>query len=171
MKKNIQLMKLSQEEINIKIEEFLTKSSFHVKDKKVTIIPYLYKVEDVARKINIHFICKNITNAFLPGKPDVYRIQISTINDIFVYTNKNETMLLCGLCLYKDKWLLVVWNAYRYLNHKTNRSCYVNESTLEDCYNSGYCFSRDFSQESWICDIDHFNLLIRDYIIFTYCGE
>lgn len=171
MKDEIKLHSLNTNEINIKLKNFITNSSFTIKEFSDIEMPYKYRIEDVARKIKVNFICKNITKSGWEDKPDIVRIQIKNISDMFIYTNKNEALLLCGLCEVNDKWLLVVWNAYRYMNHKTNRSCYVYKDSLKNCYENGYGFFRDFNQETWICDEYHFNLLVRDYILFTYGGE
>lgn len=168
---DIHYKKYSIEEINENIEKIIIHSLFKIKNKSTKKNPYIYKIEDVARKINVYFICKNVTSSGWSDKPGIVRIQIKNISEIFIYTNKNETMLISGLCMYKDKIILIVWNAYRYMNHKTNRSCYANVEMLENCYNKGYFFSRDFDQEIWLCDEWHFNLLIRDYVLFTYGNE
>ena len=171
MNNNVFFNKMSQFEIDEKIKEFIICSNFKVKQNNIDEMQFIYHIEDVARKIRVHFLCKNITSSGWSDKPDIVRIQIKNISDVFFYTNKNKTFLLSGICLYRDKWILIVWNAYRYMNHKTNRSCYVNMSTLEQCYNDGYTFSKEFNQETWLCDVDNFKLLIRDYIMFTYSGE
>ena len=78
--------------------------------------------------------------------------------------------MLCGITLYKDKYILVVWNSYIYTNHCTNRSCYVHAETIKKCYEKGYVLSREFDQEIWLCDSTKFGLLSRDYVSFNYMG-
>lgn len=171
MIKDIEIKKLSVEEINQVLENFFINSGFIVKNKNIDVLPFRYKIEDISKKISLHVICKNMGNSGWADRPDIIRIQIKNLSDVFVYTTKNEATLLSGLCSYKGKTFLVVWNAYRYMNHKTNRSCYANVAMLDKVYDLGYFFSRDFSQEIWLCDEKHFNILIRDYLLFTYNGD
>ena len=79
--------------------------------------------------------------------------------------------MLCGITLFKDKYILVVWNSYLYTAHATNRSCYIHAETIKKCYEKGYVFVNESNQDIWLCDSANFGLLIRDYISYNYDVE
>lgn len=164
----VMVIKLTKSEIIDILNNFFNYSNFEVfkfKDEKDF---FDINIKDIARRFNIRMITKNITSCGWRDKPQIKRIQTVNLSDRIIYTNKVSSFLLSGLIKCKDKYILVVWNAYRYIHHTTNRSCYINDKDILECYNKGYCFVHDFDQEIWLCDCNNFNLLIRDYIMFNY---
>lgn len=164
-KSNIFLSKIELYEL---FKSFLEKSDFNIISEENLADIYKVKINDTARKFDIHFMLKNVSDSGWSDNLEIKRIQVGDVKKNIVYTNKIRTHFLCGITRYNDKNLLIVWNSYRYLNHSTNRSCYVYLESIKSAYEKGYYFTNDFDQEIWLCDEKHFNLLIRDYINFNY---
>lgn len=165
---DINIEKLSKKQLIEIFETFLLNSNFAIEEANYSSDPLNVKLNDGARKIDLYFVLKNISGGGWKDLNEIKRIQIGSIKDKLVTTNKKRTHMLCGITSYKDKYILVVWNSYIYTNHITNRSCYVHAETIEKCYKNGYVFSHEFDQEIWLCDNTKFGLLVRDYISFNY---
>lgn len=159
---------LNKTELYDCFKSFLSKSSFNILNENISPDIYNLRINDTARKFEIHFILKNISGSGWSDKDEIKRIQVGNVKKNIVYTNKVRTHFLGGIINYNEKNILIVWNSYRYLNHETNRSCYVNLESIKTAFEKGYYYTNDFEQEIWLCDEYHFNLLIRDYINFNY---
>lgn len=164
----INIEKLNKRQLLEIFDSFLLQSSFAIEESSYDGYPLEVKINDGARKFDLYFLLKNISGGGWKDNKEINRIQIGNIKDKLVSTNKKRTHMLCGITLYKDKYILVAWNSYMYINHYTNRSCYVHAETIKKCYEKGYVFSREFDQEIWLCDSTKFGLLIRDYVSFNY---
>lgn len=160
--------KLNKQQLNDIFCEFLKCSEFKIQKFDSTKNSSVVFIDDGVRKFELHYILKNISTGGWKEIKNIYRIQIGTIKDDLVYTNRIRTHMLCGLVKYDNKFIMVVWNSYLYTNHNTNRSCYINVESIEKCAIRGYCLVKEFDQEIWLCDKEHFGLLIRDYINFNY---
>ena len=150
------------------LEIFLLEAGFAIKAKKNESDPVEYTIYDGVRKFFLNIILKTVSFGGWKDHPEIKRIQIGSIKDNIVYTTKNMTFMLCGLIQCNGKTLMVVWNAYEFTKHNTNRSCYVTDEAIEEASKRGYVRYNDFDCEKWICDAQHFGILIRDYISFNY---
>ncbi|MCR4874507.1 MAG: hypothetical protein K5923_02035 [Clostridia bacterium] len=166
---NVVLKTLTKSQLEEKFEEFLVASNFKItfKDSSKSEV----RISDGIRRFDIFYILKNISSGGWKEKNSIFRIQVSNTKDVLVTTNSIRTHIILGLVEYKGEDILVAWNSYRYVNHKTQRSCYVDESALDTCFNRGYIKVHDFDQETWLCRKENFSLLIRDYLYFNYIGE
>lgn len=160
--------KLNGKQLQDIFNSFMLKSEFGISDIKNENGKSIIKLNDGVRKFELHYILKNISNGGWKDNVSIKRIQIGKITDGLITTNRIRTHMLCGITKYQDKFILVVWNSYLYTNHSTNRSCYIYQETIKNCYDRGYILSHEFDQDIWLCDESHFNLLIRDYINYNY---
>lgn len=151
-------------------QKFIYNSKFIIEESKQDSDINYIKIKDCARKFELYYLIKNISGSGWTNKNHIRRIQVSNFSDTVVSTNKKRTHMLCGVVNYEGTNILVVWNSYRYLNHTTNRSCYVYLESIKKAAANGYLVTKDFDQEIWLCDENNFNLLIRDYISFNYMG-
>lgn len=150
---------------------FLLESGFSIIEKNYNQNPCIVKIKDNARKFEIHFIIKNISGGGWEDKKNIKRIQVGDVKSSLINSNKIRTHMLCGITLYKEKYILVVWNSYLYKKHATNRSCYIHAETIKKCYERGYVFINESNQDIWLCDSSKFGFLIRDYISYNYDAE
>lgn len=167
---NIKIDKLNKNQLLEIFKSFLLQSGFAIEESNYNSDPLEIIINDGARKFDLYFLLKNISGGGWKDNKDIIRIQIGNVKDKLVSTNKKRTHMLCGITLYKDKYILVVRNSYIYINHLTNRSCYIHTQTIKKCYEKGYVFTHEFDQEIWLCDDTKFGILIRDYISFNYMG-
>lgn len=165
---NLTVTKQSREQLLSAFSQILVSSGFAIKKVDTTNDSTEIVIDDGVRRFDLFLIIRTLSTGGWKDKPNIKRIQVANIKDLIVYTNKIRTFMLCSMTKYKDKTIVIVWNAYLYTHHKTNRSCYINIDAIEKCYEKGYFLSRDFDQEIWLSDESHFGLLIRDYISFNY---
>ena len=116
---------------------------------------------------NYRFISllKNITGAGWENKPKIKRVQVSNIKNInydgLYISCKNAFNMIIGYYNYDNNPIFVAWDAYRYLNHNTIRSCYVTVDSLRVGYIKRYYEGVDSAQKIWIFDAEH----IKDFMI------
>lgn len=160
--------KIEKTQLNGIFNEFLLSSDFEIIYSDYLKHPYIVKISDGVRMFELHYILKNISTGGWEEKKKIKRIQIGNISDGLVPTNKIRTHMLCGLVRCENEYLLVVWNSYLYINHNTNRSCYISNDSLIKCAKKGYIMVHEFNQDIWLCNKEHFGLLIRDYISYHF---
>ena len=160
--------KLNKKQLNDVFNDFLMSSELGIMSFDYSKDPYVIKLSDGVRKFELHYVLKNISTGGWKEYGNIKRIQIGSIKEGLVYTNRIRTHMLCGLVRYDDDYILVVWNSYLYTSHNTNRSCYITEESIVKCTKRGYIMVHEFDQDIWLCDKKHFGLLIRDYINYNY---
>jgi len=163
----------SKKELIMKFEEFLMDSGYRIEkwiDNKRA--PYELLVIDPEDKM-IHMVVylKNITGAGWADKLNIKRVQVSNIRivdpDNYVGTSNYQTLLILGYYNFDDNPIMVAWDAYRYVQHKTMRSCYVNVESLKRGYQNGYFVGTDSSQKIWVFDHDHFDKFLNNNIEYN----
>ncbi len=131
--------------------------------------PYELIIYDQDNKpLYLSLYLKNITGAGWQDKPKIKRVQVTNVRvtapDNYVNTTDNQSLMVLGYYEYDDNPIMVAWDAYRYVNHKTMRSCYVNIDTLIRAYQLGYLTTTNASQKVWIFTPQYFGKFVDDYI-------
>ena len=156
-------------ELFAKFEEFISQSGFEVKEwKNKNRVPY----ELIISKDNVDYrlvvFLKNITGAGWAEKPNIKRVQVSNIRVVdiekYIDTTATETLIILGYYNFDDNPIMVAWNAYRYVSHGTQRSCYVDIGNLLDGYRNGYCTTNYAEQRIWIFKPTYFEVFLKNYI-------
>ena len=164
---------LSKKELISCFERFINESGYKVEkwiNKKRA--PYELLIVNAEEKM-IHLIVylKNITGGGWESKPEIKRVQVSNVRidspDNYVSTTQYQSMMILGYYCYDNNPIMVAWDAYRYIKHKTMRSCYVNISTLIRGYQNGYLITTNSSQKVWVFDSFHFEKFMNDYINYN----
>ena len=109
-------------------------------------------------------LIKNITGAGWRDKPWIKRVQVSNIATREISLNDRKFNLIFGVYSFDDNPLFVCWDPYRYLNHVTQRSCYVSITTLQRGYEKEYYEGVDSSQKVWVFKGNNFDKFISNYI-------
>ncbi len=156
-----------------KFEDFINESGYRV-EKWITskCAPYeILIVDDNDIMIHLIIYLKNITGAGWGDKPNIKRVQVSNVRikspENYVSTTKYQSMVILGYYNFDDNPIMVAWDAYRYIKHKTMRSCYVNIDSLKIGYQNGYHITTNSSQKVWIFDAFHFDKFLKDYIEYN----
>ena len=154
-------------------ESFIKDSGYRVeKWINTNQAPYeLLVVDEKDTMTHLIIYLKNITGAGWASKPDIKRVQVTNIRvaspDNYVSTTASQSMIILGYYNFDNNPIMVAWDAYRYVKHKTNRSCYVNIDTLKRGYQQGYLISTNSSQKVWLFDSYHFSKFLEDYISYN----
>lgn len=115
-------------------------------------------------------ILKNITGAGWENKPKIKRVQVRNgliVDNINIYKKDLSNLnVIIGVYNYDNNPIIVAWDAYKYYNHKTQRSCYVSTDSLLLGYEKGFYEGVDSSQKIWIFKGEEFNKFIESYIIY-----
>lgn len=120
------------------------------------------------KKYSFITLLKNITGAGWKDKPKIKRVQVSNITDDCYVKDSNAVFnLIIGYYNYDNNPIIVCWDAYRYLNHKTLRSCYVSVDSLKLGYLKGYYDGVDSSQKIWIFKGEYFKKFLESYIEYS----
>lgn len=141
------------------IELFFQKGTFHL---AVTI-----DSETVAFDLYL----KNITGAGWADKPGIKRCQVKNfkaehLEGMQIVKLKHYNLIL-GYYNFDSNPILVAWDAYRYLNHETNRSCYVTVDSLKRGYEKRFYEGVVSSQKCWIFTGDRFDQFLKRYIEYV----
>lgn len=114
---------------------------------------------------SLHVNIRNISSAYLPKKPDIFRRQVSKLDldEIPMNTKYNASMLI-GVYSCDNEYLVTCWNPFHFSCHETNRSCYVLKNSFDNAKMDGFYYGNDCSTPVWICSITHFSQLLEDYI-------
>jgi len=152
-----------------KIELGLVKSGFQIIN---SIFLNDFNVHKIIIKSNIEITVyaylKKITSSGWSNKTNVRRVQISKLDmSKLVKSTLNETAIIIGYQDIFEKTIYVAWNVYKYIAHKTNRSCYVNASSLFKAFIDGYFTTTDLSQKVWVSDEKNLNKLLYDYMKYN----
>lgn len=146
--------------------EFVIKNQSYVSNSQECIDVFIDGVE-----YKLYVILKNITGAGWENKPKIKRVQVSNIkdidNNISLNGNQNVFYLILGYYNYDNNPIFVAWDAYRYINHNTVRSCYVSVDSLKIGYVNEYYVGVDSAQKIWIFKIDYFRRFVLEYLDYV----
>lgn len=153
-----------------KFESFINCSGFRI-DKWIKKDNVPYEVLLTNNKGDIFRIVvylKNISSAGWNEKPYMKRVQVNNVRivspDSFIYTEQAQTFMILGYYDFDNNPIMVGWNAYKYVMHKTLRSCYVGIENLLEGYKNGYHKCIISKQMVWIFTSSNFELFLEDYI-------
>lgn len=115
--------------------------------------------------ISLNMFLKNISNGGWKEKVDKKRIQVpaKNIRDLEMNTDIFCNMLV-GFCIVNNKPLIAVRNPFRYMFHKTNRSCYTNVFDIATSYTKGFYSAKEAQKTVYYSDATHLKTLIEKYI-------
>lgn len=120
---------------------------------------------------NFIITLKNITGAGWQDKPRIKRVQVKNIKneapDLLYYQNATTVNLIMGYYNFDNNPLIVCWDAYRYLNHNTLRSCYVNVDCLLRGYEKKFYEGVVSQQKCWVFKGEQFAIFIKKYIEYN----
>ena len=164
----IPLKKLSKKELYDIFDKMLGHSDITLisKQKSEIGVP-LYKVKYNGKEYKIYVNIKNVRDAYLPGKPDIRRIQTKSLSFLEAVSS-NSFFMLAGIAFYEDNPILVMRNAQEYIFHASNRSCYISLKNIEKGFEKGFYFTRDCNQDVYISNSSNLNQIILNYIYDNY---
>lgn len=153
----IELTKLELTKSGVKVIDF----SYH---KKQFYLLIEYKNEI----ISFDLLLKNVTGAGWVDKPGIKRCQVCNIKkeqpeSLGVVANKHYNLIL-GYYNFDSNPILIAWDPYRYLEHRTIRSCYVTVDALKRGYGKGFYEGVVSSQKCWIFLGNYFDRFLDNYI-------
>lgn len=112
-------------------------------------------------------LIRNITGAGWESKPKFKRVQVNNLQSEspnMVVLNEKMINLILGYYNYDNNPILVCWDLYRYLNHKTVRSCYVTVDTLKRGYEKEYYEGVDSGQAVWVFKANYAKHFFINYL-------
>lgn len=114
---------------------------------------------------------KCVSEAGWADKPHIKRVQVSNVrlvsNDKYVDTNTHQTNLILGIYFYKENILMVGWDAYKYVYHNKNRSCYVDIDALRQGTLNGFYQGEVSKQKVWVFKPNHIEIFLDSYIKYN----
>ena len=168
---NVSFNRISNDDLIKYLEFFFLSSSILILEKRKNIDNSLYyKCEIDSDIYELSINIKSLSKSGWADRLDIRRIQVQTISNLPVTTN-NSCYLLLGFCTYKDEPMCICWNANRYVFHKSNRSCYVDVSSIYKGFQNGYYFGFDHHREVFVSNNKNFDKLIKEYISYTYVRD
>lgn len=137
----------------VKLSHSLVKMVLNFDEKTISVIMYL----------------KNITGAGWKDKPKFKRVQVANLkfdSPEFLISSNNTINLIMGYYNFDDNPILVCWDAYRYLEHNTVRSCYVTVDSLKRGYIKKFYEGVDSGQKLWIFEGLYSKQFFNDYLLY-----
>ena len=160
----------SKKELLNKFEEFINNEEYKIeKIINYKSAPYELLISNPESELFYLVIyLKNITGAGWKNKPSIRRVQVNNIlnkrPDSYIDTTKNKTFIILGYYNFDDNPIMVAWDAYRYIDPKTNRSAYIQIDTLLRGYKAGYLETVNANQKIWVFTNPFFDKFLQDYI-------
>lgn len=131
----------SKEELLNKFQCFITSAGYVV--EKCEVNSKLNAFYDIhlskgKEKLIIHSSIKKISSAYFPNNDSVYRIQTGPIDmELLPETTINEISILVGYYEIENTEILALWNAFYFVGHKKNRSCYLTIENMHETIKNG----------------------------------
>lgn len=126
---------------------------------------YLLDIVVKNQNIKLYVNIRSIGSAYLPNKPYILRRQVGKLLFDHLPQNSKKTFsMLIGVAEKDGETLLVCWNPFYFIGHKTNRSCYVLEGSLETAKNIGLYVGEDCKTPVLICSCRNFEKMLNVYI-------
>lgn len=167
----IQIKVLDKQELFNIFNSFIEKSNINIDyinyDKKLPS----YHLNYDNKSLEIVLFIKNISDSGKGNTADKLRLQIPDISNAYFETEKNRLFLLCGLTYYNNKPILVIWDAKRYIYHKTSRSAYIGFADINKVYFDGFLEKYDANGQIFACDDNNLKNAIEGFYEFSYCEE
>ena len=92
--------------------------------------------------VSIPTISNIESNKRIPSVSSLMRRQVAALDVGLLPQNKDgEVTVLLGVCEIDEKKVFAIWNAFYFVGHKTNRSCYVSAKDLLEASESGLAIS------------------------------
>lgn len=167
----IPIVKINKKELYNIFENMLLSSNIsikHIDYLKSNIKKYTLLIDD--RLFYVTILIKNITDCGWDDRKYLRRIQTTPMYDL-EKTSSNSCFLLCGLAFYAEEPILVIWNAQNYVYHRSNRSCYVDLSSIKKAFDNSFYFGLDSNQYVYACDRYSIKKLIFEFINDNYSDE
>lgn len=162
--------KYNKNELIDLFENMMKKSNFTILNSVKSDNYYECSVRSYYNKYYLRVVIKNISFSGWRDKDNIRRIQTPNPSSYLIESKKDQTFLLCGVTQYNGKNIFCFFNSYDYVSHRTLRSCYVTTQTIEKGYSQGLFFDDRGSNAVWVCDEEHFDLLLRNFILDNYKG-
>lgn len=132
---------------------------------------FFLKCNFEGKYLSFDMFLKNITGAGWKDKINMKRCQVSNIKNTnpekTIIIKDNHYNLIIGYYNFDNNPIFVAWDPYRYLNHKTIRSCYVTVDALKRGYEKKYYECVVSSQKCWIFLGEKFKEFIDNYTSYV----
>ena len=160
---------ISKQDLLLFFEQTLVLSGFFVeetKDLKSELGSFfLFRIKNNNSEFEITANISNISDAYLPNKPYIKRRQVGhLVFENLPKNTKTKVTLLIGIKRIEDQLVYVCWNPFYFVGHSTNRSCYVNEASLEKTARLGFYSGEDCGTKLYACTSNRFAELIDLFI-------
>ena len=158
-----------KKELLNKFQEFIYISGYFImKKSNLSSVPYDIYISNGKYNYRMLMYFKNITGSGWSNKPNIRRVQVSNVRnddiDKYINTTDNSFLVILGYYNFDNNPIMVAWNAYNYVYHNTQRSCYIDIDSLQKGYNNGYYKTICSNQSVWIFTPTYFEKFIEDYI-------
>lgn len=160
---------LSKFNLLVLFEQLISKSGFllvnykDINDKLENF--HSLVIEKDKRRFEIIFNIRNISDAYLPNRPEIKRRQVGKlVFDELPSNQKNRAVMLLGLKIINSEPVLVCWNPFYFVGHATNRSCYVAQSSMEKALQCGLYVGEDCKTRVYACFGSNFNRLLKLFV-------
>ncbi|MBU1143936.1 MAG: hypothetical protein KKH92_09895 [Firmicutes bacterium] len=114
---------------------------------------------------------KCVSEAGWSDKPSMKRVQVSNVrlvdNEKYIDTNFHQTNLILGIYFFRDNVIMVGWDAYKYVYHNKNRSCYVDIDALKLGTVEGFHQGEVSKQKVWVFTPNNFKYFLDSYIKYN----
>ena len=111
---------------------------------------------------------KNVTGAGWADKPNYRRVQVTNVRiedpERYIDPTDQDVFMVLGYYDFDNNPIMVAWDAYKYVMHNTNRSCYVTTNNLQAGYSKGIEITNCSEQKIWIFKADYFKIFLDNYM-------
>ena len=115
-------------------------------------------------RFNLSVNLRNISSAYLPKDPTVKRRQVQSLDrELLPKNTKDHLSLLLGLYENDGKAVLGAWNPFRFCGHKTVRSCYIRQETIDQALLAGHATSKYGLAPVYACTDTNLHWLLTNY--------
>lgn len=149
--------------------KMIQKNNFNIYELKTSRNPmYVYFKDAENTRYEIYFYLKNVSYTGWYDKPKYKRIQVNNIKKQlpkdFKYNSKIPLIIFFGYYNHDNNPLFVSWFSYNYLDHSTQRSCYVTLDIIEIAYEIGMYEGIVSGQKVWVYKSNKFSEFLESYI-------
>lgn len=158
----------SKEELLNKFQRFLTNAGYIIEkceiNSKINAFFNIYLAKE-KEKLIIHASVKKISSAYFPNNDSVYRIQTGPIDmELLPENSKNEISILVGYYKIDNTEILALWNAFYFVGHKKNRSCYLTIENLNETIENGDLITSYSSTPVYITTKERTSIILNKFI-------
>lgn len=133
------------------------------KNGKLKTTDYLVNLGE--NKLLIHAYLKNVCGSGFSWKPWLKRMQLTSFSQSMVPPiNDKELFALVGITFVDDDIVIVFWNVFNYMCHKTTCSAYVTADNLIRGKEEGFRFSIDSENPVYIARGNQMVTLLNRFI-------